>query len=143
MCAILHVFSCPVSVLRPRYYTGHMAIKALFFDVGNTLLFPNRNQMLARLHQRQIFPSTELLQKIERQTKREFDSLAESNSTVDHGFWHIYYSHLLDELGIPDEAVCSAAWKSRPQNLSTPATSIPWTTWVPPASECSLCSSTL
>ena len=107
MCAILHVFSCPVSVLRPRYYTGHMAIKALFFDVGNTLLFPNRNKMLARLHQRQIFPSTELLQKIERQTKREFDSLAESNSTVDHGFWHIYYSHLLDELGIPDEAVCT------------------------------------
>ena len=105
MCAILHVFSCPVSVLYPRYYTGRMPIKALFFDVGNTLLFPNRNQVLAALHQRQIFPSPDLLQKIERQTKREFDSLAESNSTVDHGFWHIYYSHLLDELGTPDEDI--------------------------------------
>jgi len=82
-----------------------MPIKALFFDVGNTLLFPNRNKMLAPLHQRQIFPSTELLQKIERQTKREFDSLAESDSTVDHGFWQIYYSHLLDELATPDEAI--------------------------------------
>lgn len=107
MCAILHVFSCPVSVLHPGYYTGHMPIKALFFDVGNTLLFPNRDTMLAPLHQRQIFPLTDLLQKIERQTKREFDSLAESNSTVDHGFWHIYYSHLLDELGTPDEAICA------------------------------------
>ncbi len=84
-----------------------MPIKALFFDVGNTLLFPNRNKMLATLHQRQIFPSTDLLQKIERQTKREFDSLAESNSIVDHGFWHIYYSHLLDELRTPDEATCA------------------------------------
>jgi len=82
-----------------------MPLKALFFDVGNTLLFPNREEMLRPLHERRIFPSDELLQEIERQTKREFDSLLESNSAVDHGFWQIYYSHLLDQLGRPDEAV--------------------------------------
>jgi HAD superfamily hydrolase (TIGR01509 family) len=84
-----------------------MPIKALFFDVGNTLLFPNRERILRPLHERRLFPSTELLSRIERQSKREFDSLLESNSAVDHGFWRIYYSHLLDELGMPDESICA------------------------------------
>src|SRR5258708_24218738 len=82
-----------------------MPVKALFFDVGNTLLFPNRGKILSALHERNIFPPSELLQKIERQTKREFDSLQEGHSTVDHGFWQIYYSHLLEELGAPDESL--------------------------------------
>ena len=59
-----------------------MAIKALFFDVGNTLLFPNRERMLRTLHDTQVFPSEELLLNIERQTKREFDSLLESRAAV-------------------------------------------------------------
>jgi putative hydrolase of the HAD superfamily len=82
-----------------------MPLKALFFDVGNTLLFPHRDAMLRPLHERGVFPSEGLLQEIERQTKREFDSLLESNSAVDHGFWQIYYSHLLDQLGMPDETI--------------------------------------
>ena len=76
-----------------------MAIEALFFDVGNTLLFPSRKKMLYALHARQVFPSEELLQQIERETKREFDALVESHSAVDHGFWWMFYSRLLDELG--------------------------------------------
>jgi putative hydrolase of the HAD superfamily len=84
-----------------------MSIKALFFDVGNTLLFPNHKNMLRALHERQVFPSRDLLQKIERQTKGEFDLLQESHSAVDHGFWHIYYSHLLEELGCADDAICA------------------------------------
>jgi putative hydrolase of the HAD superfamily len=82
-----------------------MLAKALFFDVGNTLLFPNRKRMLQALHERQMFPSDELLNDVERQTKREFDSLLASNSCVDHGFWHIYYSRLLEKLQFPDETV--------------------------------------
>lgn len=84
-----------------------MRPRALFFDVGNTLLFPNRKQMLRCLHERQVFPSEELLGEIERRTKREFDSLLEKNASVDHGFWNIYYSHLLQDLGISDDAVCA------------------------------------
>jgi FMN phosphatase YigB (HAD superfamily) len=83
-----------------------MSIKALFFDVGNTLLFPNCEKMLRALHEQHIFPAPELLQKIERQTKREFDLLQESDSAVDHGFWRIYYSHLLEELGVADDEIC-------------------------------------
>src|SRR6266403_606073 len=84
-----------------------MSIKALFFDVGNTLLFPNREEMLRALHERHIFPAPELLQKIERQTKREFDLLQEGDSAIDHGFWRIFYSHLLEAVGLSDnDAIC-------------------------------------
>lgn len=83
-----------------------MPLKALFFDVGNTLLFPNREKMLRGLHKQGIFPTEDLLHKVERQTKHEFDSLLERNSDVDHGFWGIYYSHLLEQLGLTDADVC-------------------------------------
>lgn len=84
-----------------------MAIKVLFFDVGNTLLFPNRQKMLHSLHQRQVFPSEELLRQIECETKQKFDALVESHSAVDHGFWWMFYSRLLSELGTPDESTCA------------------------------------
>jgi putative hydrolase of the HAD superfamily len=61
--------------------------------------------MLQALYERQLFPSDDLLNEVERQTKREFDSLLASNSSVDHGFWHIYYSRLLEKLQLPDETV--------------------------------------
>jgi len=89
-----------------------MATKALFFDVGNTLLFLNRSKALRSLHARNIFPSEEQLRAIERQTKQQFDSLIEANSSIDHGFWNIYYSSLLkqfglEELGLTDKAISS------------------------------------
>jgi HAD superfamily hydrolase (TIGR01509 family) len=84
-----------------------MPVKALFFDVGNTLLFPNRKRMLHALHQRQIFPSDDLLKEIECQTKSQFDSLLESHSAIDHGFWHIFYSHLLKDLQLSDDSLHS------------------------------------
>jgi putative hydrolase of the HAD superfamily len=82
-----------------------MPIRALFFDVGNTLLFPNREKMLRALHERGVFPSEEILQQIERDTKHEFDRLMENHAAVDHGFWHIFYTRLLAELGIGDESL--------------------------------------
>jgi putative hydrolase of the HAD superfamily len=84
-----------------------MSIEAIFFDVGNTLLFPNRQKMLHPLYSRHAFPSEELLQQIERETKLEFDALVESHSAIDHGFWWMFYTRLLRELGIPDQAICS------------------------------------
>jgi putative hydrolase of the HAD superfamily len=83
-----------------------MPAKALFFDVGNTLLFPNRGKILRVLHDRQVFPSEDLLRQIEHTARHEFDALAERNSHVDHGFWNIYYGMLLQELGVSDESVC-------------------------------------
>lgn len=84
-----------------------MPIQALFFDVGNTLLFRDMDIVLRPLHERNVFPSLDLLHAVERCAKQEFDSLVESHSAIDHGFWWIYYSHLLDKLGIANESVCA------------------------------------
>ena len=84
-----------------------MAIGALFFDVGNTLLFRDLAVVLRPLHDRQVFPSQELLHQVERRTKREFDALQENHAAIDHGFWQIYYSHLLDELRMADDNLCA------------------------------------
>jgi HAD superfamily hydrolase (TIGR01509 family) len=81
-----------------------MPIKALFFDVGNTLLFLNHTEVLRPLYERQVFPTSEVLLRTERQTKREFDSLRQAGATVDHGFWQIYYSRLLKAVSVSDEA---------------------------------------
>src|SRR5438105_13630623 len=86
--------------------TGFRAVEALFFDVGNTLLFPNRERMLQALHSRQVFPSEELLRGIERETKREFDELVETHAAVDRGFWQMFYTRLCKELDVRDNRIC-------------------------------------
>lgn len=74
-------------------------LKAIFFDVGNTLLFPNREKILAPLYERKISPSPELLLALECRTKNEFDAIL-LQGLADHGFWFMFYSHLLRELGM-------------------------------------------
>ena len=76
----------------------------IFFDVGNTLLFPNRARVLTPLPADQ-HPTLERWQALERRTKREFDSGMTSGKKVDHGFWWMFHTHLLEELGAPDEKV--------------------------------------
>ena len=81
-----------------------MPIKAVFFDVGNTLLFLNHAVVLKPLHARGVHPSPDLLLETERETKREFDSL-QGHGTVDHGFWQIYHSRLLEQLRIDNDGI--------------------------------------
>ncbi len=68
----------------------------IFFDVGNTLLFPNRQKMLAPVPEPQ-HPTLEQWQALERRTKKEFDQRVQSGR-VDHGFWWMFHNHLLDGL---------------------------------------------
>lgn len=75
----------------------------IFFDVGNTLLFPNRPRMLAPLPQEK-HPSLETWQALERRTKKEFDDGLISGQ-IDHGFWWTFHTHLLNELNAFDDAV--------------------------------------
>jgi HAD superfamily hydrolase (TIGR01509 family) len=70
--------------------------RVIFFDIGNTLLFPNRAKMLAPISIDR-HPTLEQWQALERQTKAEFDG-GMQNGRVDHGFWWIFHSHLLDGL---------------------------------------------
>ena len=80
-------------------------LKAIFFDVGNTLLFPRRERIFGPLRERNFAPSLEQLQALERRTKHEFDAIMQQDSRADHGFWYIFYSHLLEELGIADDSL--------------------------------------
>ena len=75
----------------------------IFFDVGNTLLFPNRERMLAPLAAER-HPSLEQWQALERRTKHEFDQGMKSGR-VDHGFWWTFHTYLLEECGGSDDGV--------------------------------------
>jgi HAD superfamily hydrolase (TIGR01509 family) len=75
----------------------------LFFDVGNTLLFPNRARMLAPLPVEQ-HPTLERWQALERRTKREFDQ-GMTAGKVDHGFWWTFHTYLLEELNATNDGV--------------------------------------
>src|SRR5579863_2005836 len=73
--------------------------RVIFFDIGNTLLFPNRAKMLAPLASDR-HPSLEQWQALERRTKAEFDQGMQSGR-VDHGFWAIFHTYLLEALNEP------------------------------------------
>ena len=79
----------------------------IFFDVGNTLLFPNRQRILLPLAERGLIPSNEQWRTIERKTKREYDEAVASGCS-DHGFCRNFYGHLLADFGIEDELVKTA-----------------------------------
>jgi len=81
--------------------------RVIFFDVGNTLLFPNRAKMLSPIASDR-HPTLEQWQALERRTKKEFDQGMQSGR-VDHGFWWTFHTYLLQDLGedigIRDELV--------------------------------------
>lgn len=81
-----------------------LPFKNIFFDVGNTLLFPNRARILAPLHAKGVEPSLEQLHDVERRTKREFDQLVKEGN-ADHSFWWMFYTSLLEENSISDHHV--------------------------------------
>jgi FMN phosphatase YigB (HAD superfamily) len=74
-----------------------MAPRVIFFDVGNTLLFPNIAKMLAPIAP-SVHPALEEWQGLERRTKLEFDRGMEGGQ-ADHGFWWTFHTYLLKELG--------------------------------------------
>lgn len=74
--------------------------KWIFFDVGNTLLFPNRPRILSPLPPEK-HPSLSGWQALERRTKTEFDQTL-LGGKVDHGFWWSFYTNLLQELDCQD-----------------------------------------
>lgn len=85
--------------------------EVVLFDVGNTLLFPNWRRILAPLVERGFQPTAEQLRALERRTKKEFDDLL-TTGKVDHGFWWLFYGHLLDLMGLPDEPIQNALTKA-------------------------------
>ncbi len=80
-------------------------IKFIFFDVGNTLLFPNREVIDAPLTDTGHTVTSEHLRDLECRIKNQFDKMLTSNGSTDHSFWWMFYSQLLLEIGINDDAL--------------------------------------
>jgi HAD superfamily hydrolase (TIGR01549 family) len=78
----------------------------VFFDVGNTLLFPNRARMLAPLPQEK-HPTLTAWQALERRTKKEFDQ-GLIGGKIDHGFWWTFHTYLLQEAHALDDRLRDA-----------------------------------
>jgi putative hydrolase of the HAD superfamily len=75
----------------------------VFFDVGNTLLFPNRARILAALPADR-HPTLEQWQALERRTKKEFDE-GMIGGRVDHSFWWTFHTYLLEELNLLEDGL--------------------------------------
>ncbi|MGB8583268.1 MAG: HAD family hydrolase [Candidatus Sulfotelmatobacter sp.] len=71
-------------------------VRFVFFDIGNTLLFPNRSKMLSPVPTERP-PTLAQWQALERRTKAEFDRDMQ-RGRVDHSFWWIFHSYLLEDL---------------------------------------------
>jgi len=79
------------------------SLRFVFFDVGNTLLFPNRARILAPLYERKIAPTDEQLRQLEVEIKHKFDDIVEHGGRADESFWSMFYRRLFEVLGLQDE----------------------------------------
>jgi putative hydrolase of the HAD superfamily len=105
-----------------------MSITALFFDVGNTLIFADRAKTLAPLWERGVRPSPAQLLAAERVARQELDLLLAKTRKVDQQYWETYYGHLLSTLGTTDVSL-------RLQLVSLARTSANWTRVLPGTGE--------
>jgi HAD superfamily hydrolase (TIGR01509 family) len=80
-----------------------MARKFIFFDVGSTLLFANRDRMLQPLYERGVVPSEKDLRALECVVKNDFDDILEHDGRADHGFWDMFYMRLFEKHQLTDE----------------------------------------
>lgn len=80
-------------------------LRFVFFDVGSTLLFANRERMLWPLYERGFRPSEQQLRTMECWVKNQFDEVMEHGGKADHGFWDMFYTRLFEDLGLQDEAI--------------------------------------
>lgn len=79
-----------------------MPIEVIFFDVGNTLLFPDQEKTLAPLWNRGIHPTDAQLFAAERVARQDMDLIVSQTRKVDLQYWETYYAHLLRTLNISD-----------------------------------------
>lgn len=80
-------------------------IKFIFFDVGNTLLFPNREAIDAPLVATGHIVTPEHMRDLECRTKNQFDRMMTTSGSTDHSFWWMFYSQLLLEIGVSDDGL--------------------------------------
>jgi FMN phosphatase YigB (HAD superfamily) len=93
-------------------------LKVIFFDVGNTLLFPDRARILAPLAKLGHSPTLEQWHVIERSTKKKFDQALHQSDPADFNFWFLFYESLLHDLGVRDDEVRDVMVESTRQSAN-------------------------
>ena len=87
------------------------AIQAIFFDAGNTLLFPDLDVLLAPVRQRGVDATLAQWHDAEAYAKRHMDRVVIAAGAevkpngVDAQYWNDFFHHLLSQLHIADDAV--------------------------------------
>lgn len=76
-----------------------MRPKAIFFDVGGTLIFPDLPQLMAPLLRRRIMPTSEQLFLAERAAKHIHTRSAD-DMPGNRSHWYVYFSSLLEQIGV-------------------------------------------
>src|SRR5437764_15390651 len=106
-----------------------VSLKAIFFDAGNTLVFPDLDRTLAPLVTRGLRPTAEQLHASERFAKLRLDAARAASQPplgVDAQYWLEYYTHLLEQLGVSDpdltEALVSRSRSSANWSRALPGT---------------------
>ncbi|HYG99531.1 MAG TPA: HAD family hydrolase [Terriglobales bacterium] len=82
-----------------------MSLDTIFFDVGNTLVFPNPQETLAPLLTLGIVPTVQQFDRAERAAKRSLDEFYSRprQADTDYNYWDAYYVHLLAELKVSND----------------------------------------
>lgn len=75
-----------------------MRPKAIFFDVGGTLIFPDLPELMAPLLRRTITPTSEQLFLAERAAKHIHTRSAD-DMPGNRSHWYVYFSSLLEQIG--------------------------------------------
>ena len=81
-----------------------MGLRAVFFDAGNTLLFPDTERTLASLIARGIRPTDDHLRTAEKAV-REYRDHHTGNSNPNHSYWNVYFDQLFSTLGLAPDPV--------------------------------------
>jgi putative hydrolase of the HAD superfamily len=90
--------------------------RVIFFDVGNTLLYPNRARILASIA-KERHPTLEQWHALERKTKKEFDQ-GMMGGRVDHSFWWTFYTNLLQDLDALDDGLRNSLVQNTQQSAN-------------------------
>src|SRR5438876_2681239 len=76
-------------------------LSSIFFDAGNTLIFPDLSKTLAPLLAAGCTPDATHLYAAEQFAKKQLDaamSARQPGQSVDHDFWRVYYQRLAEIL---------------------------------------------
>lgn len=94
-------------------------IRGVFFDAGNTILFPDYYIYRDICEALGVEVSIEQVVRAEAGARAAFDNaVSDSPDSEVHGFWPVYYTPFYELLGLPDVAILDAIEMTRVANDS-------------------------